>query len=63
MCKACGHPYEDHIFGGMCRYCDCRRCVYNAGPPAVRREPQRKPAAEPDGWPEGRSAPVAAARR
>jgi len=28
VCKACGHPYDHHIFGGMCRDCDCRRCVY-----------------------------------
>ncbi len=26
VCKACGHPYDHHIFGGMCRDCDCRRC-------------------------------------
>ena len=27
-CQNCGHPYERHIFGGTCFFCECQRCVY-----------------------------------
>lgn len=28
VCKACGHRYDRHIFGGMCLECACQRCIY-----------------------------------
>jgi hypothetical protein len=46
VCKGCGHPYGEHIFGGMCRLCDCRRCVYETTPEPIRREPEPEAPAE-----------------
>jgi hypothetical protein len=43
-CKACGHEYERHLFGGMCFYCDCKKAVYSTDEPVflTRHEPETK---------------------
>ena len=44
-CLNCNHPYERHLFGGMCFYCDCKRAVYETGAPfgLARREAAKGP--------------------
>jgi hypothetical protein len=39
-CKACGHEYERHLFGGACFYCDCKRAVYDTSPVGLRTAQQ-----------------------
>jgi hypothetical protein len=43
-CKACGHEYERHLFGGMCFYCDCKKAVYSTDGPVflTRHEPVKR---------------------
>ncbi len=44
-CRACGHEYERHLFGGMCFYCDCKRATYDTENPVylTRHDAQDKP--------------------
>lgn len=41
MCKACGHRYDRHIFGGMCLECGCQRCVYASASAKADAETKR----------------------
>ena len=44
-CLNCNHPYERHLFGGMCFYCDCKRAVYETDAPygLARQEAAKGP--------------------
>jgi hypothetical protein len=47
-CKACAHPYERHLFGGACFYCDCKRAVYDTSPVGLRTQKNGEPGERSD---------------